>query len=416
MEQANVTVIGAGVVGMATAVMLQRDGHAVTVVDRGEPGEETSFGNAGSIAPGSIIPMAMPGTIAKAMTWMRDPLGPVSLRLGYVPKLLPWLWHFHKASNQSRAEASAAAMRTINGPSVDLYRDLMREAGTDDLLRTDGMLHVFKSSASFDASAVARRMRTDNGVKLDVVSGDEIRQMEPSLSPQFGWGFFMPEEGHVRSPVRIVKTLAALFERNGGSFRRADVRGFAMGPEGPTALQTSDGEIPVDHLVIAAGVWSREMARQLGTKVPLEAERGYHIEIPEPGVAPPRRPITSADGKFVATPMEGGLRFAGTAEFAGLGGPENWKRTEALEHHARDMFPGITVSGHSRWMGNRPSTPDSLPVIARAPRHARVYFAFGHGHWGLMAAPMTGQLVSDLVASRAPRVTLEPFRPDRFGG
>lgn len=407
-----VTVIGAGIVGIVAAVSLQREGHKVTVVDRQAPGEGTSFGNAGSLAPGSIIPVAMPGTLQQVPKWLSDPLGPLSLSWRQLPFMLPWFLHFQRACNADRVRRGAAILRSLNAPSVEAYAGLLAAAGAPELLRREGMLHVYKTEAGFRGSAFGRQLRLDNGCAMELVDADKIRELAPGIASGYRWGFYLPDNAHVRSPLRVVQALAGHFQRTGGTLIRADVRDIE-GDAGGVKLRTSGGSLSSEYVVIAAGFASGKLAAKLGTRIPLAPERGYHIEIP--GAAPAQHcPVTDGESRFVATPMAGGLRIAGTSEFQSPDAPPNWARAETLATLAEKLFPGMQAVNYSRWMGVRPSTPDSSPVIGRSPRHRQVLFAFGHGHWGLMAAPVTGQLVADLVADRAPRIDLSPFRPERF--
>jgi D-amino-acid dehydrogenase len=413
MTRNDVTIIGVGIVGIATAIYLQRDGHRVTVVDKGEPGRGTSYGNAGSIAPSSIIPMAMPGTIRNVPKWITDPLGPLSLPWRRIPALLPWLLHFRAACTRERAAQGARALRSLNGPSLESYTELLASAGAPELLRHDGMLHVYRTERAFAATAFARQLRIDHAGEVEIVDEARIHDLEPALAPEYRFGFFLRDNGHVRSPFRVVQVLADHFAQNGGTVVRASVERFRMKAGEPVALETDQGAIPVDRVVIAAGPESRALARQAGVRAPLAHERGYHIEIPEPGIDV-RVPVTDGESRFVATPMEGGLRLAGTSEFDRSDAPANWMRTEALAKLGPRLLPGLKVVRYEQWMGTRPSTPDSLPMLGRAPRCERAFLAYGHGHFGLMAAPATGQVISDLVAGREPRIDITPFRPDRF--
>ena len=412
MNKQNITVIGAGIVGVATAIYLQRDGHRVTIVDKGEPGQGTSFGNAGSIAPSSIIPFALPGTLKNVPKWITDPLGPLSVSWRQIPSLLPWFLHFRSACTRERASQGAKALRSINGPSLENYTELLASAGAPDLLRHEGMLHVYRTEAGFAGSAFARQLRNEHAGEVEIVDAKRIHDIEPTLDDGYKLGFFLRDNGHVRSPWRVVDVLAKHFVANGGTIVRAAVERIDAA-NGRVTVKTDTGEIGGDHVVVSAGAASPRLVGGLGITVPVAPERGYHIEIPDPGVNV-RVPVTDAEGKFVAAPMEGGLRFAGTSEFARADAPPNWGRTEALAKLAPTMFPGVNVDGYRQWMGTRPSTPDSLPVIGRAPRAPRVWLAYGHGHFGLMSAPATGQVISDLIAGRAPRLDIDPFRPDRF--
>lgn len=413
MNTAEVTVIGAGIVGIATALYLQREGHHVRVIDPQAPGEGTSLGNAGSIAPSSIVPAALPGTLGQVPKWLLDPLGPLTISWRQLPLMLPWFLHFRRACDPARAQRAAANLRALNEPAVDAYADLLTTAGAPELLRREGMLHVYKTEAGFNASAFARKLRTDNGCAVELVDAAGIRGFSPGISPDYRWGFYLPDNAHVRNPLRVTKALAGHFARNGGVLERASVRRIKCDSHGLITLDTDAGRSTAECVVIAAGFASVKLAARLGTRIPLAPERGYHIEIPD--AAPEQRcPVTDGGSRFVATPMESGLRIAGTSEFQAAGAPPNWDRSEALATLAAKMFPGLRVDNYTRWMGVRPSTPDSAPVIGRSPRHKRVLFAFGHGHWGLMAAPATGQLIADLVAERTPRIDITPFRPERF--
>lgn len=408
-----VTVVGAGIVGIVTAIYLQRDGCSVTVVDRQAPGEGTSFGNAGSVAPGSIIPVAMPGTLKQVPKWLSDPLGPLSLSWRQLPFMLPWFLYFQRACNADRVQRGAAILRSLNAPAVEAYADLLGMAGAPELLRREGMLHVYRTEAGFKASAFGRKLRTDNGCEVELVDADRIRELAPGLSPGYRWGFNLPDNAHVHSPLGVVQALAAHFKTNGGTLIRANVTDIQCDDSGSVKLHTNEKQLSAECVVIAAGYASGKLAAKLGTRVPLAPERGYHIEIS--GAAPAQHcPVTDGESRFVATPMAGGLRIAGTSEFQAADAPPNWGRAETLATLAEGMFPGIKAEHYSRWMGVRPSTPDSTPVIGRSSRHRQVLFAFGHGHWGLMAAPVTGQLVADLVAEREPHIDLSPFRPERF--
>ncbi|MGH6720355.1 MAG: NAD(P)/FAD-dependent oxidoreductase, partial [Alphaproteobacteria bacterium] len=232
-------------------------------------------------------------------------------------------------------------------------------------------------------------------------------------APGYPWGALLPDVGRVLDPGGLVVGLARHALRRGARVVRAEARDFAIGPDGPRAVLTDSGAIPADAIVVAAGAWSHRLARRLGSRVPLETERGYHVTIPDPGVMPRRMILPYGDG-FIATPMAMGLRIAGTVELASLDAPPDWRRADVLLAKARALFPGLRTTGATRWMGHRPSLPDSKPVISRSPVHANVFYAFGHGHLGLTGAAITGRLIGDVVAGRPPAVDLAPFRVDRF--
>ena len=412
-----VVVIGAGIVGLACATYLQRDGRKVVVVDPGGPGEGASYGNAGGLNGSSIVPVAMPGVLGKVPQWLLDPEGPLSIRWRYLPQLLPWLYRFVRAGRPELVRAQARALRGLLAPTVDMHRELAASVGAADLIQRSGLLIVYRGEASFAADADANRLRADNGVKIDELNQDELRQIESTLSPAYTRARFISENGYVRNPLRLSRALAEALVANGGEIRRERAEGFAFADGKVEAVLTSTGRIPAAAVVLAAGAHSKSLAAHLGDNVPLDTERGYHAMIKAPEVAP-RLPIMDAEAKFVATPMEEGLRMAGTVEFAGLEAPPDWRRARILLRHGQAMFPGLprTVSEErvALWMGFRPSMPDSLPVIGSTRRYANAFLAFGHGHVGLIGAPMTGRAIADLIAGRPPALDLAPFSAARF--
>jgi D-amino-acid dehydrogenase len=408
-----VTVIGAGIVGMASAVHLQRDGHDVTVVDRLPPGDGCSFGNAGIFATASMIPVSVPGLIKKIPKHLLDPLGPLSLRWSYLPGMVPWLMSFLRNGSMDRLVPIADALSTLLAASVEAHQRLAAGTAGERWIRPCPYILAYESAAAFEADRTLWEMRRERGARFDLLDGDALHEMEPALAPTYQFAVKLHDHGHAHDPAGLVKALAHDFTRQGGTIMRRDITDIEVGPDGPTRLLTAEGPIAIDVLVVAAGAWSARLTRRLGDKVPLEAERGYHVTIRNPGVAP-INPIANAKGKFVATPMEPGLRIAGLVEFGGLEAPPTPARHEALLTHARRMFPGIDTSDVTTWMGHRPSLPDSLPVIGPSSDFANVFYAFGHQHVGLTGGPRTGELIADLVAGRTPNIDLAPFSVGRF--
>jgi D-amino-acid dehydrogenase len=409
----NVTVLGAGIVGICCAAYLQRDGHRVTLIDRAEPGRGTSFGNAGILSPGSCVPMALPGVLSKLPGWLMDPMGPIAVRWAHLPSMLPWFLHFRRATRMGNVEANADALRRLLSQTFEAYAPLAKAAHVEEILQRPGYLVVYESDAAFESDALPWKLRRDRGVEFDVLDGPALRKLEPALAPRFTRGVYLLDQGYVTSPLRLAQSLAAQFEHDGGVIQRRDVQDIELGAQGPTAL-VSDGErIPVDTLLVAAGVHSGWMAAKLGERVLLQAERGYHVQFESPGIRL-ARPVSSAAGKFFATPMEMGLRVAGTTEFAGLDRPANPRRARVLLEHAKRMFPDLRTETMSEWMGQRPSTPDYLPVIGSSSRYRNVFYAFGHGHLGVVSAAPTGRLITDLVSGRPPAIDVRPYRVDRF--
>ncbi len=412
-----VAVIGGGAVGVATASFLLRDGHDVVLLEQYGLGEGASFGNAGVFAPSSIVPMSMPGTLAKVPGYLLDPLGPLSIRWRYLPTLAPWLMRFVKAGTPDGVRAQARALTPLLHDSYGAWLPLVRNAGGEDLIRRDGFLAVYRTQADFEGDALGYQLRRDNDVAFDVMREDELWQFEPSVSHDYTIGVLFPQAGNTVNPKRLVRTVAEQFLRDGGRLVKAQARGFAREGERLKGVETDAGLISADVAVVAAGAHSRNLCAALGDDIPLDTERGYHVLIADPDTMP-RRPILDASAKFVSTPMETGLRMAGTVEFAGLEAPPNWTRADYLLTLGRRLFPGLAPaypeSRVSRWMGFRPSMPDSLPVIGRAGATPDVVYAFGHGHVGLASAARTGMTVADLIAGRPAAFDLAPFAPTRF--
>ncbi len=412
-----VVIVGAGMVGVAAASYLQRDGHEVILVDPNPPGEGASFGNAGCFNPSSVVPIAGPDTLMQVPGYLMDPLGPLAIRWSYLPRIAPWFIRYALAGTPARIEKQAVALRSLVGPSLDALMPLVRHAGAEALVRRNGILIVYRSDATWQADERAWDLRQRNGVTWEELSQDEIRQFDPSLSRDLTRAKLVPGNGHTGDPGALVGRLAQTVLQDGGELIRRRVTGFSVDGDRLRAVRTPEGEIPADMAVIAAGAYSKPLAAALGDSVPLDSERGYHLMIRDPE-AMPRVPTTDSEYKVVATPMDGGLRLAGTVEFAGLDAAPNWRRSDILLERATHLCPGLSASYEpervSKWMGHRPSLPDSLPVFGPSKRSRDVIYAFGHGHVGMTAGPYTGQIIADLVSGRPSPIDLSPFRPDRF--
>lgn len=399
--------------GACCAGWLQRKGLAVTLIERDAPGAATSFGNAGSLSPTAVLPVAMPGMIPQIPGWLLDPLGPLVVRWSYLPRALPWLWRFLRCANVDDMWRTANALRPLLGPIFECYEPLLENARAGDLIRRDGCLYVYDSEEEYRASLRANDMRRKLGAVLEDLSANDIRRMEPALAASFRWATYAPENGFTVNPQRLTRAIADQVVADGGRLVRTDARRIDVRNGARVSVATGEGDISADAVVIAAGAWSHQLAASVGDRIPLETQRGYHVTLADYGV-PANRMVNWVRRRVFATPMEMGMRFAGTVEIAGLTAEPNWARADVLLNLAKRMYPDIDVSSVSRWMGHRPCLPDSIPVIGPSPRAASVFYAFGHGHVGMCGAAGTGRTIAELVAGETPQIDIAPFRPDRF--
>jgi D-amino-acid dehydrogenase len=413
MDPGRAVVVGAGIVGTCCALYLQRAGMAVTLIDRDDPGEGCSSGNAGNLGSGSCVPASLPGTLPKVPAMLRVPLHPRARRWRRLPAALPWFVRFVRAGRPDRVEAIADALHSLQWRLFDAYAPLVADAGAEDLIQRDGKLFVYESRAAFEGDVLGVELRRRRGIVLEDLDGDGVRRIAPALGPNVACGRFQKGTGHTVDPLRLVRALAECFAANGGAFLNERVTGFDRDGDAVRGVVTDAGVRRAPIVVLAAGAWSGRLAAQLGYRVPLESEGGYHVMLPEPGVRL-GIPILACERKVIFTPMAGGLRLTGIAEFAGLDAPADYRRADVLVGHGRQMLPGLNVEGGKRWRGHRPATPDSLPVIGPAPRHPNLIFAFGHGRLGLGLGAITGRLVAQLATGQPTDVDSAPFRYERF--
>lgn len=416
----HVVVIGAGAVGAACAIELLRDGHCVTIVEPDTPGDvqAASYGNGTLLNPSSIVPMSVPGIWRKVPGYLADPLGPLTIRWSYLPKLLPWLWRFLRAgATEARVAATARALKPLLHKAPERHRRLAEEAGVAELISRQGVLCVFPSRTDFEAEQLSWRLRRENGVRWLELSEEELRQREPALDRRYKFALLIEENGQCRDPGAYVGALVRHAISLGAAWQRARATGLRVDGGKLRAVSTETGDIACDKAVIAAGAYSKRLAAAVGDHVPLEAERGYHVEIENPE-AGPRLPVMPSDGKMSCVVTPRGLRLAGQVELAGLTAAPDWRRADILRDFARTVFPGLPVNLPADrvkvWMGHRPSIADGLPCIGPASGCADVVHAFGHGHVGLTASAATGRLVADLVSGKQPEIDPAPYSVARF--
>lgn len=408
----DVTIIGAGIVGICCALSLQERGVKVRLIDRGDPGQETSFGNAGVISPWSIIPQAMPGIWKSLPKMLFSPDEPLTVRPSFWPRMIPWGVRFLAKSNESSVRAISDAMEILCQPSVTLYRRHLEGTGSEDLVVDSWYVHAFRNAGKANLRDLGFKIRKEKGAELKLITRDQIKEIEPALSSEFNAAILIKSQARARAPGKIAEVLAKKARSQGAEFIRAEITGLQK-RNSDWHLTTTDGSITASKLVLAAGVWSADLLKPLGIKMPLVAERGYHVEFANPDVSL-NNSVMDVDAKIVASSMLGGIRVAGSAEFGAIDAPRDPRRETLLAKQAQAMLPDLNSSEMTTWMGRRPSFPDSLPALGPITDQPGLYAAFGHSHYGLMMAPKTGELIADLVAGVAPNTDLTPFEPLRF--
>ena len=408
-----VLVVGAGVVGLGCAFRFAREGRRVLLVDRGEPGMGASFGNAGHIATEQIFPLASPSTVLGAFRYLFERDGPLSIRAAYFPAILPWLLRFTWASRPSAYVRGVAALSSLQRTARADFAELLGDAGAADLVHLAGHLLVVERAQSVATAKKDLAELAGFGVEAEWLEPGGVRELAPEITANVAGALRFTGTGHVDDPYLVSKALADAFLAAGGRVVQAEVARIESGGGGFTAHALSGAQFHARKLVLSCGAWSKALAAQLGYTVPLDTERGYQITLP--GVTPRFNiPIASFERKFIMTPMAMGLMLTSTVEFGGLDLPANERRFDSIARNVRALAPGIATEGMTTWMGFRPSLPDHLPVLGRAPDGRDLVFAFGHQHLGLTLAGVTARIVAAAIAGRDTEVDLAPFAPDRF--
>lgn len=404
-------VIGAGVVGVTTALALQDKGFAVTLLDRQPPGEGASFGNAGFLATELNDPLSTPENLKNAPRLWLDPHGPVALPPSYWHRSLPWLMRFMNAAKPEQVERSQQGLSALNRAAVGAWRRLIEGTELHSMLRASGYLLAWESSDLTAAQQHAEQLEHWQ-IETRLLQGDAVQAHEPGLSSTVHHALLFPDAWQVSDPYELVMGLFQRFCRQGGVFTQTSVQ--RIDPAAGTVI-TANGTQEADHIVLCAGAWSHKLLAQTGIHLPLEAERGYHLTLPNAGVAL-RQPVGSAERRFVMTPMSCGLRIVGFTELGGLNKAPLPQRFDSLRHHTgallRDTSP--LESPHETWMGHRPTLPDSLPVIGRHPAYPQLFAAFGHQHLGLTQAAITAEVVAANLSGESCGIALDPYRMERF--
>lgn len=405
-------VIGGGITGISTAHFLRKDGHDVTVFDPGDPGTGTSSGNSGVISTGSVVPTATPDILMRVPKMLLDPYGPLSVRWRYLPRIAPWLFSLVRNGMPDRIEANAKAKAVLLDHAYDTYRVMLADTGTGGFVREIGSMAVWESDAAWQSAQWTIDLMRTCERKFDILSEDEIRQMEPGLQPIFKHGYFVPGNGAISHPGDLVTALHTAFIAQGGTIVKQPVDRIERVDGVARRLVTGDIEHDFDILVISAGAWSNKFLKQVGHSVLLDAERGYHIMLPQPDPGL-NRPILIAQDTMFMSPMAHGMRLTTGVELAGTETPPDYTRARRMVSRAARAVRNLDKTEQSAWLGFRPSTPTSVPILGPAPGEDNVYCAFGGGHIGMTLGPISGRVTADLVAGRDPGIDLSRYAVTR---
>lgn len=414
-DYADIAVIGAGIIGVTCALQLARQGQRVVVIDKQPPGHGASFGNAGHLATEQVFPIADASILKRLPAMLMDPMGPLRLDWKYMPRAVPWFSRLLLNLRPAPFQRTVAGLRALNESSLDAWKRLLQSIARRDLLKEDGSLLVFERAESRQAvEALQARMRQQQ-VPVDFWSASAVRESAPQLSEQIQGGLFYPRTGHFLDPYRVVCELVSAAKTAGVQFLEQEVQGGQLQEHG-VSLLTDQGRFTARQVLIACGAHSAKLTTALtGKRVPLDTERGYHLMLPHEHERLPFA-VTSLERKFIMTPMAGGLRLAGTVEFAGLERPPFMERAWQLHRLSKGLFRrDLNAEDATPWMGFRPSLPDSLPIIDKVC-DGKVLLAFGHQHLGLTQAAVTAEMVAHLVSPSANSglPALDAYRLGRF--
>lgn len=406
-------VIGAGIVGSSCAWHLRRKGLQVTLIDKVEPGMSCSFGNAACLSRSSVIPFSYPGMIHKVPGWLLDPLGPMRIRPRDFPDLVPWFWQFWRVSSMQKVEQISAAQKILMSTVFEDYDEILSATNSTHLRRSRGAIHLYDTEKEYKKDQWQTELRRKMGYDSYRLSAAELKKLVPELKLENGIAMMMPDWHQLLDPQKVTQRIAEDSFADGTKWVNDEVSKIDSNDQGVVITTASGNKIEADKLVVAAGAWSNKVASWLDYTVPLTAKRGYHSMITNPGIELDM-PVMSVSRAFVMTPLNDGLRVAGTAEFAALDAEPDYQRAKVLLKHAAHYLEGLQTDEVTEWMGPRPMMSDSMPIISVSPGHRHVFYAFGHGHYGLTQGPTTGRHIASLVAGETPTADLTAFRFDRF--
>jgi glycine/D-amino acid oxidase-like deaminating enzyme len=411
-ETSEIAVVGAGVVGLSVALRLQTAGHAVTLIAPEDLGDGASYGNAGAIADYAVMPIGSPEVLRNLPQLLFNRDSPLAIRRAAIPSLAPWLLRFARQSLPAATQRNATAIAALLAESVGEWHALADQIGGQDVMVQRGSFYFFETEREMAAGRSGLKIQQGYGIKAELIDRDALYQMEPGLPANAAVGAVLfPNTISMTDPGTMIRHLIAATQAAGVQRVFGQITALSRGADGVT-LSGPGVHLRAKTVVIAAGAHSRPLARAAGDRVPLDTERGYHLEF-DMDTPPLTRSATPVSRGFYFFPMRGRLRVAGTVELGGLHAPPSPRRLAVLERGARAIFPDLPPPARS-WMGFRPSLPDSRPVIGPSRIGRDVIYAFGHGHLGLTMAPITARLVAEIIAGTPPSIDITPYLPTRF--
>ena len=407
----NIGIIGAGIQGISNALFLQKKGFNVTIFDRDEPGSHAaSYGNAGHFSPYASLSLNRTDVLADVPAMLLSSTGPLALKWNYVPKMIPWFMKFIFNTTKNKMMHTAKNMHQILDLALSAYDELFDEIDLEGLVENKGILYIWNEK-DLKSRELEIKVRDELGVQQQLVNKKEIHDLEPNIKPFYHGGVYYPYARHARNPKKILLKFFELFLKKGGKFEKQDVKQIEFNDEFPT-IQTDSQKFDFDKIIIACGAFSKKLTDKLGERIPLDTERGYHIHFKNCDHLL-SRPVIFSNRGFGITPMEQGLRVVGTVEFGGLDNPLSKSRIKNLINNAKYMLDDLPEH-EDEWLGFRPTLPDFLPVMGPAKNHKNVYYCFGHHHLGGTLGPISGKIVSGMIAKENTNLNLDPYSSLRF--
>jgi len=407
----NIGIVGAGIQGISNALFLQKKGFSVTLFDRDEPGSPVaSYGNAGHFSPYACVLMNRPDIISDVPAMLLSSTGPLALKWNYIPKMIPWLTQFLRNCTTKRMMHTAKNMHQILDLALSAYDELFDDIAIDGLVEKKGILYIWNDQ-NLKSRKLEIDVRNELGVDQQVVSPKEIHDLEPNIKPFYHGGVYYRHGRHARNPKKILLKLFDLFLKKGGKFLKINVKDINFEEEKPI-VETETQRYIFDKLVIACGAFSKKLTDNLGEKIPLDTERGYHVRFKNCDNLL-TRPVIFQNRGFGITPMEQGLRVVGTVEFGGLKNPLSKSRVKNLINNAKYML-GDLPEHEDEWLGFRPTLPDFLPVIGPSKNYKNIFYCFGHHHLGWTLGPISGKIISGMIAEENTNLNLSPYSSARF--